>query len=230
MKKMQRKIAKQSAAGLVAVVLAMRASEVRAQSSSLFRADLPQDGPQLTLANTSWLYQALEPPKQIRLNDIITVVVDEKQQVTSLANIERRKQAQLNAQLKDWVELNGLSLQAAPQANGSPTVNGTLQGQFRAQANLATADALRLRIAARVVDIRPNGHLVIEAHKKVRSNDEQWDASLSGIVRPEDVLPNNTVLSEDVAELIIHKREQGQVRDGYRRGWLYLLFDKYGLF
>src|SRR5262245_624769 len=71
MKKVQRRIAKSGAAGLVAVVLAMRAGDVRAQSSSLFNADLPQDGPQLTLANTSWLYQALEPPKQIRLNDII---------------------------------------------------------------------------------------------------------------------------------------------------------------
>lgn len=202
----------------------------QAQNSSLFRQDLPVQGQGLTLANSSWLYQATEPPKVLKLNDLITVVVDEKQQVTSLANVERRKQAQLNAQLKDWVNFDGLDLVPDKQSQGDQTVNGTLQGQFRAQANLDTRDSLKLRIAARIVDIRPNGHLVIEAHKKIRNNDEQWDASLSGIVRPEDILPNNTVLSEDVAELIIDKREQGHVRDGYRRGWLYLFIDKYGLF
>ncbi len=196
----------------------------------MLHSDLPVTAGQLTLANSSWLYNPPEPLKVLKINDIITIVVDEKQQVTSQAQVERRKQAQLNAQLKDWVELDGLSLKKAPQLNGDPAVNGTLQGQFRAQANMDTRDALRLRIAARVVDIRPNGHLVLEAHKKIRNNDEQWDASLSGIVRPEDVLPNNTVLSEDVAELIIDKRERGHVRDGYRRGWLYLLMDRYGFF
>lgn len=213
-----------------AAALAGSATTAQGQSSSMFQRDLPTNGPQLTLANTSWLYQAMEPPKVLKLNDVITVVVDEKQQLTSTAAVQRRKQGQLNAQLKDWVKFNGLDLVPDPQSQGDQKVNGTLQGQFQAQSNLDARDALKLRIAARIVDIRPNGHLVIEAHKKVRNNDEQWDASLSGIVRPEDVLPNNTVLSEDVAELIIDKRERGMVRDGYRRGWLFLLIDKYGLF
>ena len=89
---------------------------------------------------------------------------------------------------------------------------------------------MKFRISARVVDIRPNGHLVLEAHETVHQNEDTWERSISGIIRPEDVLPNNTVLSEDIAELQIFKRERGHVRDGYRRGWLYLLIDKYGLF
>jgi len=71
---------------------------------------------------------------------------------------------------------------------------------------------------------------VLEAHQEFRNNDEIWERSLSGIIRPEDILPNNTVLSEDVSELRIAKTERGQVRDGYRRGWLYRLMDKYGAF
>ena len=47
---------------------------------------------------------------------------------------------------------------------------------------------------------------------------------------PQDVLPNRTVLSEDVTELHVDKDERGHVRDGYRRGWLYKLIDKYGFF
>ena len=39
------------------------------------------------------------------------------------------------------------------------------------------------------------------------------------------ILPNNTILSENVAELSIYKRETGHVRDSYRRGWLMEFWD-----
>jgi len=215
----------------VGVAVIMASNNASAQNSSLFMQELPSTaGPTLTLEDTSWLYQPVEPPRVIKKYDTITIIVEEKSQVTSTANVERRKQAQLNAQLKDWVKFDGLDLVPDPQSQGDQKVNGTLQGQFRAQSNLDTRDALKFRIAATVVDIRPNGHLVFEAHKKIRNNDEHWDVSISGIVAPEDVLPNRTVLSEDVTELMVDKDERGHVRDGYRRGWLYKLIDKYGFF
>lgn len=201
-----------------------------AQNSSLFARDIPQLGPELTLANTSWVYQAIDPPKPIKLNDLVTVIVLETSQFQSKADLNRRKQAQLNAQLKDWVRLDGLNLQPAPQSSGNEAVNGTLQSQYRSNNELGTTDLIKFSIQARVVDIRPNGHLVLEAHQSVRNNEEQSDQYLSGIVRPEDILPNNTILSEKVAELQIHKREKGEVRDGYRRGWAFLFLDRFGMF
>jgi flagellar L-ring protein precursor FlgH len=213
------------------VAVAMTSASARGQNSSLFTQELPSTaGPALTLEDTSWLYQPVEPPRVIKKYDTITIIVEEKSQLTSTANVERRKQAQLNAQLKDWVKFDGLDLVPDPQSQGDQKVNGTLQGQFRAQSNMDTRDALKFRIAATVVDIRPNGHLVFEAHKKIRNNDEQWDISISGIIDPQDVLPNKTVLSEKVTEMMVDKNERGHVRDGYRRGWLYKLIDKYGFF
>ena len=95
---------------------------------------------------------------------------------------------------------------------------------------LQTNDALLFRIAATVVDIRPNGTFVIEAHHKIHDNDELWEATLTGIIRREDVLPNNTVMSENIAELSIFKRELGHVRDGYKRGWFSYWFDRFSPF
>ena len=57
--------------------------------------------------------------------------------------------------------------------------------------------------------------------------DENVRIKTDGAVRPEDVLPNNTVLSENVAELRIIKRESGHVRDGYRRGFLTRFLDRF---
>jgi flagellar L-ring protein precursor FlgH len=95
---------------------------------------------------------------------------------------------------------------------------------------LQTKASLQFVISAEVVDIRPNGNLVVEAHKKVQDNEDVWDQAISGVIRPQDVLPNNTVLSENVAELMINKREVGHVRDGYRRGWLTRLYDRFSIF
>ena len=92
---------------------------------------------------------------------------------------------------------------------GGQQINGTLQGQFQAQSNLDTKDLMQFSIEARVVDIRPNGHLVLEGHQTMINNEERWRPRISGIVRPEDVLPNNTILSEKVAELSIDKSERG---------------------
>jgi len=206
-------------------------SVARAQNSSLFQQDVPAaTGAPLSLSNSSFLFQPAEPPRVIKLNDLITIIVDEKSQMSNEGNLQRRKQGQLNATLQDWIQLDGLNIKKAPQAQGQPEINGTLQGQFQARSNLETRDGLKLRIQSRVVDIRPNGHLVLEAHQRFKINEDDWERSISGIVDPRDVLPNNTVVSENIAELSIFKKERGEVRDGYRRGWLFYLLDRYGMF
>lgn len=201
-----------------------------AQNSSLYRRDLPSDGRPLTLEQTSFYFQKAEPVRVLKLNDIIRVRVVESSTLNSEGNINRRKQYQLQAQLIDWIKFDNGDLETNPNSGGDPTINGVYQGQGQARSNLNTKEGLQFTIAARIVDIRPNGHLVVEAHSTVQSNDEIWDQALSGIVPPDRVDPKGEVRSEDIAELMIEKRERGQVRDGYRRGWMYWLLDKYGMF
>jgi flagellar L-ring protein precursor FlgH len=203
-----------------------------AQNSSLFRQDIPTvDGQPLTLANTSWLYQKAEPPKEIKLHDIITVAVNEKDALISKGNVQRRRTAQYQAELENWIKFKGLGrLEATNPAGGQPDINGELNVQNQAQMELDTNNALSFSIAATVEDIRPNGTLVIEAHLMVHNNEELWEQSLTGIIRREDVLPNNTVLSQNIAELSIYKRELGHVRDGYKRGWFTYWFDRFSPF
>ena len=62
--------------------------------------------------------------------------------------------------------------------------------------------------------------------RTIRHNNELWEQSLIGEIRPEDILPNNKVLSENIADLRIEKRETGHVRDSYKRGWLFRIYDK----
>jgi flagellar L-ring protein precursor FlgH len=201
------------------------------QNSSLFYQDLPNDGPaSLRVSNCSWVYQKSEPPPHLKLHDIITIVVQEKSALDSEGQVDRRKTGVFNAQLKNWVTLKGLSLKSDPLTSGSPQANGTLDQEYQANMQLQTKDSLSFTIAATVVDIRPNGNLVIEAHRRSKDNGDTYDRSVTGLIRPQDVLPNNTVLSQNIAELMIDKHEAGHVRDGYERGWLTRLYDRFSIF
>ena len=80
-------------------------------------------------------------------------------------------------------------------------------------------------VTAMVVDVRPNGTLVLEAHKTIRASGQLWEYALTGIVRRDDVSPANTVLSEKIADLQIYKDERGKVRDSTKRGWFLRVWD-----
>lgn len=196
---------------------ALLAAEAPAQNSSLTARSAGQRG--LTLADYSWTYRKPEEVKPLQENDLITVLVDYKTKVISDGEMDRKKKANGNLKLKDWILLDGFSAIPDPQMLGDPTISGSVDNKMRSEASLTTGDTMKFQIACRVVDIRPNGNLILEGRRKIRNNEEEWDISLGGEVRPKDVLPNNTVLSENVAELNIFKRESGHVRDGYRRGW-----------
>lgn len=168
----------------------------------------------------------VEPPREIQIHDKITVVVLQKRDFTNQGGMDSRTQSQIDARIRDWLKLDGLSLKPAPQEDGDPRARASLDSQLRVESELEAKGVMQFRITVEVTDIRPNGDLVLEGRSKTRYNEEVVETFLSGIVRPEDVKPNNTVLSENIAELDIWLREAGQVRDSYRRGWMLKLLDQ----
>jgi flagellar L-ring protein precursor FlgH len=203
----------------------LHAGTAMAQSSSMF-GDPALRGP-LRLSDVSYGYIEVEPPKELRIHDLITVMVDESAQVLSEGEVDRKKKADGKFSLDDWIVFDGLAVRPDPQSTGSPKITGKMENKYRAEGELETRESMQFRIACEIVDIRPNGTIVLEGRRSIQANTEQWELSLTGIARPEDILPNNTVLSEDLASLRINKREAGHVRDGYRRGWLLKILDRY---
>ena len=200
-------------------------TETAAQNSSLYRqVRATGDAAPLTLREASPYYRHLPPPKELRTNDLITIRVDIKSQTSSEGEAERRRNLLYDAVLRDWVILKGLDVKPSPQSGGDPRIQGQINGLFRAEGEVETNERVAFNITATIADIRPNGTLVLEAHKTVQVNDMAWDYSLSGICRKEDVI-ENVILSDRIAELSVYKRERGQVRDSYKRGWFLTWWD-----
>ena len=209
---------------IVSLIL-VASTPVQAQTSSLYGPSEMRTP--LTLAQHSWYFIPPEPVRQVKLNDIVTIVVKENSQVITEGEVQRRTQENIDLRLRNLLQLQHFSLTPLPSSVGEPRARGSLDGQVNNTAEVETQDSMTFRIAARVVDTRPNNHLVIEAHRSIRDNDQTFEKSLTGIIRPEDVAPDNTVMSEDILELQISKRETGLVRDAYRRGWLLQTLDRF---
>ena len=218
-----------SAAGLaLAITCAGRAG---AQDASLlqFPQAAAQAGP-LTLEVSSFMYQKVPPEaeqRELRVNDIITVLVDYRTSMESEGDAENRKRGIFDFAVTDWVKFDGNDIYVAPQTRGDPGIAGEVTSQFRAESEMELSDALTFRIAAHIVDIQPNGNLVIEGHRHVRINEEVWEQSLTGIVRRSSIGPDRMVRSDEIADLRIEKREMGFIRDSYSRGWLQRWYGKW---
>lgn len=199
-----------------------------AQNGSMFNRT--SSGQPMMLNQYSYTFQA--PPKQeeFRLHDIITVLVDEQSVFISDGEMDRKKKAHANFTLSDWVKLKGLSLMPVAQPDGDPKIAGSMDQKYRSEASLETRDKLEFSITCEIVDVRPNGNLVIEGHDTVVNNEEEWTYQLNGEIRPGDVQRDNTVLSSNILHKMINKQESGHVRDGYRRGWLMRWMDQFQVF
>jgi len=210
--------------------------DVNAQSSSLYQQDLPvltQPGaaPPARLGDASWLFRELPVPQQIAVEDLVTIRVDHKAQTFAEGSVERRKVTSIDAILQDWIRLVSFdTVKPAPQADGDPRIRGAVNQLYRSEGDLETRESVKFDITAHVVDIRPNGNIVLEAHEQIRNNDEVWEYSLSGECARKNIGPDNVVLSKHIASLRLQKNERGAVRDSYKRGWVLKLRDRFRWF
>ena len=203
------------------------AGSIRAQNSSLFQYEpVEVDSPPLTTEQSSWYHSTPVPMREIQLHDIISIRVDELSRMTAEGELLRRKVGKYDVRLRDWVLMDGLrKIYPAPQSLGDQRVRGELNSDYRSLGDLETRESLAFNIAVRVVDIRPNGNLILEGTKKIVINDETWDYYIMGVCHKDAVGPGNVVLSRDLADLTVNKREGGSVAAGYQRGWFLKLFD-----
>lgn len=225
----------------VAVVVLAAAGVVQGQSSSLYgggaRVSRPagaaqQEGEESdgvvrnrALEETSLIAVRLPPPRKFRVHDLVTVVVVEKKDFKSDAELRSEKDFEVDSELKAWARIINGKLQARPFVGGNPKIEYEYQQELQNRGRAKRKDQLTLRVAAEIVDIKPNGNLVLAGRRVIEHDDEQITITLGGTCRAEDVTPDLTIISTKVADFQIQISHTGAVRDGSRRGWVTRLLD-----
>ena len=160
--------------------------------------------------------------KPRRVGDLVFVDVIE-QSAGSVASGAKRN--------RDSGTLGGLiGAAGALPVPGAAAIAGVAGGlgnrKFEGKGSTERSSDLRARIAARVVQVLPNGDLVIEAHKLVKINKETERLALRGVVRQRDVSSDNSVPTTEIGELFVELNGKGVASADNAPGWLFRLFEK----
>jgi flagellar L-ring protein precursor FlgH len=98
--------------------------------------------------------------------------------------------------------------------------------QFNGSAQLSSDRRFADRITVTVVDVHPNGNLVIEGYRSRMVAGEQRVLRITGIVRPTDINGQNTVESRFVANFHVSYLGKGPESNFVNQGWLSKLFNR----
>ena len=163
---------------------------------------------------------AIADQRARNVGDILTVVIQEQTQVRNEEKVERRNDTSLAARLEAFT----LSEETFKD-NILPRIDIRKEQDFNGEAKQNQNSDVRASIAVVVLDVQPNGNLVVAGVRSVTVNDETRTLKVSGLVRPLDVTPANTVGSAQVADARISISGEGANTRQVTRGPIGQLFD-----
>ena len=161
--------------------------------------------PQSPLADMMTDYKAKH------VHDLITIRIVEQTTAEGDATLEADRTFESNSAITALLgqpgATSGLRSLFSPRADNA--VNGGAQ--------TSSTMVLRTSLTGHVVEVLPNGVLVIEAAREVQMNNERQTVILRGVVRPGDVAPDNSVPSTLISNLEVELRGKGVITDSVRR-------------
>jgi len=156
--------------------------------------------------------------KALKVGDIITVMLMEKTQASKSANNEIKKGT-------------NLSLEPIYAAGANMSIGGNpLDLRYsdsmntKRESDAAQSNSLSGSISANVMQVLNNGNLVIRGEKWISINNGDEFVRLTGIVRSQDIRPDNTIDSPRVANARIQYSGTGTFADVQKMGWLSSFF------
>ncbi len=171
----------------------------------------------------------VEPPeqRQFRVHDTIQILIQEQSRQSSSAKLDTKTDASMEAainELPDLIKLLQLRLESGDRTSLTG-VNAEASRDFKGDGKYERTEGMSDRIQAIVIDVKPNGTLVLEARRSITKDDQTQTVVVSGIARQEDITTGNTVLSSQLAELTVKVESDGDVDEAAKKGWLTNLFE-----
>ncbi|MGH8516134.1 MAG: flagellar basal body L-ring protein FlgH [Panacagrimonas sp.] len=170
--------------------------------------------------NTSSSFALFEDPKARVEGDLLTVLLVEKTQA--------KKGAQTSTSKDTSVDIGNPTLFGRPLTrDGTPIGTIGIEGSrsFDGKGDTSQSNQLSGSVTVTVVERLPNGNLVVAGEKNLELSQGSERIRLSGLVRPVDVRPDNTILSDRVADARIEYVGRGALADANAQGWLARFFN-----
>jgi flagellar L-ring protein precursor FlgH len=136
-----------------------------------------------------------------KVGDIVTVTIAIND-TANLQNETARSQTGAETQgLPNFLGFESALDKVLPKAvDPSKLVGMTSASTSNGTGQIQRSEAINVTLAATVMQLLPNGNFVIQGRQQVLVNNEMRDLALQGIIRPEDILNDNTIAYQKIAE------------------------------
>ena len=159
--------------------------------------------------------------RAVRIHDLISIVVAETLSASTDGSVKNSRASSASSQVASLFGALSKANNLQQLLSQNPASGLNAQGQSVANSSLNTI------VGGEVVDVLPNGTLVIEADREVTFNQQTQMIRLRGLVRPVDVSTANEVLSTAITNLELEVVGKGIINDyTYRQNPLVRLLQR----
>ena len=180
---------------------------------------MPMPPPSLTSSQPNSLWHTgarafFRDQRAGRVGDILTVIVTINDQA-QIANETKRSRA--NTDSAGVSNLLGFEskihniLPDAASAGSLVNTNSALSNDGKG--SVARQEQISLRVAAEIIQVLPNGNLVLQGKQQVGVNYDMRELTISGVIRPQDISAANSVTYDQIAEARIVYGGKGTIQD-----------------
>ena len=162
--------------------------------------------------------------RSFAVGDLITIDVGESSSLAASQNSVRNRQSQIENAVKQFLFANS---KMGTHNGGLPTTEIETKTSNQGGGSIANTQDLKGRVSVVVIDVLPNGNLIIEGARMVTFSGESYYAVLKGIVRQEDIgfgfkdglRYRNIISSQFIADAQIEFVSKGSLNDAQKESW-----------
>jgi flagellar L-ring protein precursor FlgH len=159
--------------------------------------------------------------KAVRIHDVVSIVVIESLAASTDGQVKNTRASNASS------SISSLFGALKPSNNLQNLLNQNSSSGLTAQGQSTTNSSLSTTFGGEVVDVLPNGMLVVQATRQLTFSQQTQLIKLRGLVRPEDVSAQNQVLSTAMTDLELEVTGKGIVNDAtYRQNPLVRWLEK----
>jgi flagellar L-ring protein precursor FlgH len=159
-----------------------------------------------------------------RVGDIVQVHVVESSSGTNTANTTSNRTSATEFSVNSLFGMSTMPLVNTPIGEG-PAVSTASTREFEGKGSTTRKNTVTATVAARVVNVMPDGLMRIEGVRETKVNSETQYLVVAGLIRSRDVAADNSIMSTQIADAHIEYYGKGIVSDRQKPGWLSRLLD-----
>lgn len=162
----------------------------------------------------------LEDTRAHRVGDVVVVRIRESADAQGTSSTRLKKEGEGTTGAGALLGILPALKRAYPELDPTKLAEYASKSGFSGEGDTARKGELNGQISVRVTREMPNGDLFLEGTKVVLVNNEEYHLYISGLVRPTDISPDNSVASTRFADAQVEFTGRGDIADQQRKGWL----------